>query len=1015
MPANENKASELLVEAQKYLELKQYQEALRTYEKAFKIAPVAPVACSLALAQEMVGNHKGVLKTLARFIRSEAVLPQGRALASVAYSSLGDRKRAADMARRATSDLEAGLKSPALREGVEESAWLTDAPIVKRALGYAGLHEALLNLHSRLPGSVDSLGALYAGIAAFNLRRFERAKEIWEAISNPDLDFVNPGWTAVAEMAARGLVPPFELSYEMPPEDADTEASSDAGVLDPAQAEDAGDPMPSPFVMFSLYLVFRTLEFGRQALLSSMVYSGGDWGERLARKVLSSDELVPSLKMAAIDGLLAAGRLEVDQKVILIHNGRQVSIEAGVSTYVEQDPVYEARLREARSLNGKGQHLEALEALRNLPEPGQEYVPARLEIVKLLLKIDRWAEAAEEVSMLEDELPGDLRVRRLATAAGNRAPQTHGADEPFTWGQEDDFQFADEEPVITTGITLKAALKQMGFRRINDFCLAHGLPVTERRPIKEQAFVATVTDPDRLKEVLRAERPAVLDAAQSMLRSGGWAHLRTLEKKFGPLRDEAMLAIWRPSATTLGRLQHLGLMYTGRLFASTERGTVAVIPVDLREPLEVALAALGRGKKRSEPGRTLPLPGTEQVPYQANTPKPVAVRLRVSLKGVSPPIWRRLLVPSDITLHGLHQVIQRAASWTDSHLYEFRIGGQRYGVPDPDSGWYGMEYIRSKKTLLKDVARPGKRFTYLYDFGDSWEHEVFVEDIEVVSEPLTHAECTDGKRAFPPEDCGGTPGYHDLLRALRDPDDPSHQEMLDWAGNFDPEYFNKAEVNASLRRLGLGKRTRRQDFRIAGPGSGTGSEPGSDSGTAPAGGPGSVLDISGYPGHGEFSRLLAETGSNVPLHKVRTLMLGAVAASKMPSMRYVIPAAWGGRDPEFASMDQTREVMGCFMSLWNLVAESQDGSFRLAAVEPVRSTADIVKRAAIRKDEISGFTRGLDLGDTDPDKMSEAAVSALKSMAEASAFLEQYIRVSAKDKNPKAKVLRETSELFQQV
>jgi len=457
-------------------------------------------------------------------------------------------------------------------------------------------------------------------------------------------------------------------------------------------------------------------------------------------------------------------------------------------------------------------------------------------------------------------------------------------------------------------------------------------------------------------------------------------------------------------------------MYTGRLFASPEREIVAVIPVDLREPLEAALAALGRGGKRIEPERTLPLPFTEQVPHQTDAEQPVAVRLKVTLKGVSPPVWRRLLVPSDITLHGLHKVIQRAAPWTDSHLYEFKIGGHRYGVSDPDGDWYGMEYIKSKKTLLKDIARPGRRFTYLYDFGDSWEHEVLVEGIEAVSEPLTHAECVDGKRAFPPDDSGGTPGYEDLLQALRDPDDPSHQEMRDWAGDFDPEYFDKAKVNASLRRLGAGKRTRRQDSGIAGPVSGAGSEPsggpGSVSGTAPAGERSSFLDISGYPGDAEMSRLLAETGSAVPLHKVRTLLLGALAATNIPSMQYVIPASWGGREPEFASMDQAREVMGCFMSLWNQIAGSQDGSFRLTALEPVRSTADIVKRATIRNEEISGFTRGLDLGNTDPDQMSDAAMSSLKSMAEARVFLEQYIRVSAKDKNPDAHVFSETDELF---
>ncbi len=293
-----------------------------------------------------------------------------------------------------------------------------------------------------------------------------------------------------------------------------------------------------------------------------------------------------------------------------------------------------------------------------------------------------------------------------------------------------------------------------------------------------------------------------------VLRSGGWARLKMLEREFGPLQDKVRVPFWAIPDTTLGSLQCLGVMYTGRLFASTDRETAAVIPVDLREPLEVALSAPKDGKKHSHRENTMQLPGTEQAKLQCDSEGSRVVRLKVTLKGVSPPIWRRLRVPCDITLHALHQVIQRSAPWADQHLYEFRIRGQRYGVPDKDSRWDDTEYIKSKKTLLKDIARPGIRFTYCYDFGDSWEHEVIVEGVGVVPEPLAHAECLDGQRAFPPDDCGGTPGYQHLVKALRDPDDPSHQEMLDWIGDFDPERFDITAVNASLRRLRLGGKTR---------------------------------------------------------------------------------------------------------------------------------------------------------------------------------------------------------------
>jgi hypothetical protein len=106
---------------------------------------------------------------------------------------------------------------------------------------------------------------------------------------------------------------------------------------------------------------------------------------------------------------------------------------------------------------------------------------------------------------------------------------------------------------------------------------------------------------------------------------------------------------------------------------------------------------------------------------------------------------------------------------------------------------------------LHQIAHePGDRFLYVYDFGDSWEHNVVLEDMRATENPVTPA-CTDGERAAPPEDCGGVPGYERLLTALRDPGDPEHLDLEGWAGKYDPEDVNLPLINRRLARLPRGR------------------------------------------------------------------------------------------------------------------------------------------------------------------------------------------------------------------
>ena len=155
----------------------------------------------------------------------------------------------------------------------------------------------------------------------------------------------------------------------------------------------------------------------------------------------------------------------------------------------------------------------------------------------------------------------------------------------------------------------------------------------------------------------------------------------------------------------------------------------------------------------------------------------------------------------------LHEVLQAAFGWWGYHLHEFDIDGVRYGSDDGED-WDPLEDER--RARLDKLARAGSSFTYTYDFGDNWRHTVTVEKIPPADPSMTYPVCTGGRRARPPEDCGGVSGYENVLAVLADPADGEHASMLEWVGgSFDPERFR----NVRVRRQPEG----RLDARAVGP------------------------------------------------------------------------------------------------------------------------------------------------------------------------------------------------------
>ena len=177
---------------------------------------------------------------------------------------------------------------------------------------------------------------------------------------------------------------------------------------------------------------------------------------------------------------------------------------------------------------------------------------------------------------------------------------------------------------------------------------------------------------------------------------------------------------------------------------------------------------------------------------------PSVYQLEVTLAGIRPPIWRRIQVPGNTNLPELHLMIQAAMGWYNCHLHKFTIGGVEHSEPDPD--WDDLDYEDETRARLDQaVSRAGISFSYRYDFGDGWLHDILVEEILEPSKGVEYPICLAGQRACPPEDVGGVWGYHDFLEAIANPKHEEHESYLEWAGGeFDPEAFDVDETNGML-------------------------------------------------------------------------------------------------------------------------------------------------------------------------------------------------------------------------
>lgn len=175
--------------------------------------------------------------------------------------------------------------------------------------------------------------------------------------------------------------------------------------------------------------------------------------------------------------------------------------------------------------------------------------------------------------------------------------------------------------------------------------------------------------------------------------------------------------------------------------------------------------------------------------------------LRIELKGSNPLIWRVVEVPTCITLKVLHDIVQVAMGWCDFHVWEMVIDGKTYGLPMDEDFGTAPRKVAARVRLRDVLALETTTIYYTYDFGDSWEHLLTISDVNPGTPGTAYPRFVAGERDCPPEDCGGIPGFYEMLKALSDPKHPDHADVAEWLDDYDPEDLDVLPLEVALGRI----------------------------------------------------------------------------------------------------------------------------------------------------------------------------------------------------------------------
>lgn len=612
-------AEKLNEQGQSYLYEGKFSEAIKCFRKALNKEEHPALRNNLALSYYLLQDLETAWWTLELNIRPEAAAnPFAHSLAVQILHQLGRDQEAHQQLALAISDFENGIHKIA-SSGHMANVWGEYTVRILIAAGILNEHLQVYQLYRQWQNYHRHWHSTYfAGVAAFNLKRFRQAASLWSALQNEGQFYLE--LQQIAVLVDQGNIPPFTLDYEFV--QADNIKASAIEAHNSGKAEDFRQLIAeSSARLFYLSVILdeNAPLYTRQMFLEILVQYGGDWGEQLGQNWLLSPVINQELKIPIITALNKAGHYKSEEAIEVYLDGKVRSVildELAVSYDVaeEVEPLYQ----KAVTLAQQGKKAEALRILEKPMLEGKIFPPALSMLARLYHENGRMSEKERVVGILKslyqqtgdsiilfdlallfmqigepdraerlleqidwDQIPADIRQQIFARFAETNAELM------FQFNMIDtleDMREKIEEKMIPIDASLKKGIKNMPVEWVDAACSRYELKPARLRAEREKQLIQYLQQSDHLKNIISTLDDDEIRLLQYLLSRGGWSRIGPVTRKFGSMYGDGFY--WNVEEegpySPLGTLWSRGLVFVGRCLIDNRRAKIVTIPVELR-------------------------------------------------------------------------------------------------------------------------------------------------------------------------------------------------------------------------------------------------------------------------------------------------------------------------------------------------------------------------------------------------------------------------------------------------
>lgn len=630
---NFKKAEKLAKKGKEALETGDFQAAAEAFAKLLKLEDSTPVRNNLAFAIFMGGEPRRALEVLEPLLSPENESSQANpftfALAARIHCSLGREDQARRLLQQAVRRFDEGLAALRRTKQVQDlHSFREYTVIIMRAAGDLRDHRLVYDLYRRWESQhVSWENSFLAAVACFNMGRYKQAASLWSSIAH-----VHRLFSAMAQAAfliERGVVPPFEMGYELYSNEEIQKMFREAATNEETRYRFVEEGFFRT-IMLGWILEDQESRGARQALYN-LVYYGGEWGEKLGRQVLEGSGFSLPLKMSAANALMERGILPEGEPVPMVIDGEQRMIQLqikSISIVEGRDEKLDEVVRQAISLRDRGQVEEAATLLRSLYLEGKFYPPAMLTLANLLRQQGELEEARQILETLEEMAPEEpvvlfnLAGLMLQLEEPERARSYFERIDPSKATEEvrsklkmlekeiekaergayflppvdqlvqsfmEDLRREIEEKPLPVDAPLARGLKNMPARWLTGACQAYGLKPSPHRREREKQLAEFLSRRENLAKAVEVLDGKARKLLTYLLRQGGWSRLNAVTRKFGSMDGDGFYWEEQAPESPLGVLWSRALAMVGRASLAGRSCKIVTIPAELREPLKEIL------------------------------------------------------------------------------------------------------------------------------------------------------------------------------------------------------------------------------------------------------------------------------------------------------------------------------------------------------------------------------------------------------------------------------------------